>query len=30
LKGGGFSERLQLDHSKFPRVFVVRFKSRLS
>ena len=29
LKGGGFSERLKLDHSQFPRVFMNRFKSRL-
>ncbi len=29
LKGGGFSERLQLDHSQFPRVFMQRFKSQL-
>ena len=29
LKGGGFSERLKLDHSQFPRVFMQRFKSRL-
>jgi hypothetical protein len=29
LKGGGFSERLRLDHSKFPKVFMNRFKSRL-
>ena len=29
LKGGGFSERLTLDHAKFPGVFMARFKSRL-
>jgi len=29
LKGGGFSERLKLDHPKFPKVFMNRFKSRL-
>jgi hypothetical protein len=29
LKGGGSSERLKLDHSKFPKDFMVRFKSRL-
>jgi hypothetical protein len=29
LKGGGFSERLKLAHSEFPRVFMQRFKSRL-
>ena len=29
LNGGGFSERLKLDHSKFPGVFMARFKSRL-
>ena len=28
-KGGGFSERLKLAHSEFPRVFMQRFKSRL-
>jgi hypothetical protein len=28
-KGGGFSERLKLDHEKFPQVFMQRFKSRL-
>lgn len=28
-KGGGFSERLKLDHEKFPQVFMNRFKSRL-
>ena len=29
LNGGGFSERLKLDHPKFPKVFMDRFKSRL-
>ena len=29
LNGGGFSERLKLEHSKFPGVFMARFKSRL-
>ena len=29
LKGGGFSERLKIDHSQFPKVFMQRFKSRL-
>ena len=29
LNGGGSSERLKLDHSKFPGVFMDRFKSRL-
>jgi hypothetical protein len=29
LKGGSLSERLKLAHSKFPRVFMDRFKSRL-
>ena len=28
-KGGGFSERLKIDHAEFPRVFMQRFKSRL-
>jgi hypothetical protein len=29
VSGGGFSERVKLDHSKIPAVFMARFKSRL-